>query len=156
MKEHRSWPEVQGRPLRHVLSFSPASDLPHQTLTVSKRKHVERKRITKTTEQSISFCEFLLSYFQIVNLLKIKQMMRYHRNMMKTCTNLSLLGSGWWAGGLSGLSIVCSLLPVILCPGCAVVWLSSCSGRCTPCCSWGCSWCRRGRATCLSCRWHTK
>lgn len=152
-KKQRSWPEVQGRPLRHVLSLSPSSDLPHQTLTVSKRKHVERKRITKTTKQSTSFYEFLqMYYFQIENLLKIKQMARYHRNMVKTCTNLSLLGSGWWAGGLSCLSIVRSLLPVILCPGCAVVWLASCSGRCAPCCSWCCSWCRRDRATCLSCR----
>lgn len=144
-KEHRSWPGVQRCPLHHVLSLPPSPDLPHQTLTVSIGKHVEKKRITRKPLNKP-----LLSVY----LYKIS--LRLSRRWDTTDTNLSLLGSGWWARGLSRLSIVRSLLPVILGPGCAVVWLASCSGRCTPCCSWGCSWCCRDRATCLSCRWHTK
>lgn len=65
-------------------------------------------------------------------------------------TNLSLLGSGWLTGGLSCLSVVRSLLPVVLCPGCAVVRLASWCGCCSSCCSWSCSCCPRSGATCLS------
>ena len=80
----------------------------------------------------------------------------WRERRFRYCTNLSLLGGCWLAGSLPCLSVVRSLLPVVLRPGCTVVWLASGRGCCSPCCSRDCSCCPRDGATCLGWRWQTE